>query len=207
MHASRRAPRRQAELYHKRRRGARRSRALPLLRRRAVHQGMPHVDRHPDLHQEDRHRQREGLGADHLRAEHARLLVRARVPGRGLVRRGRASTQVGTAIRSPSVASSATRPRRRRATGKRHSSLRRSWPKEKPRHSSPSSAQAPPRSRARRACARGARRRHLREEGAPWRAQHDGHRPLQAARRGRAARGRVGRRARRRDPYGGRGRS
>ena len=35
-------------------RGARRGRALPLLRRRAVHQGLPHRDRHPDVHQEDR---------------------------------------------------------------------------------------------------------------------------------------------------------
>ena len=62
-------------------------------------------------------RQRPRQREDDLRAEPPRLLVRASLPGRGALRRRRASTTAGSASRSRSAASSASRPRPRRAKG------------------------------------------------------------------------------------------
>ncbi len=53
----------------------------------ALHQGLPHRDRYPDVHQEDRDGQRPRKREDHLRAEHPRLLVREGLSGRGALRR------------------------------------------------------------------------------------------------------------------------
>ena len=64
------------------------SRPLLFLLRRALHEGVPDLDRHPAVHPRDRHRQSDRLGEDHLRPEHPRRHVRPRLPDRDAVRGG-----------------------------------------------------------------------------------------------------------------------
>ena len=61
---------------------------MPVLPRRALHRGVPHGHRRADVHPQDRHRQRPRRGPDDPVRERARLLVRARLPGRGALRGG-----------------------------------------------------------------------------------------------------------------------
>ena len=58
------------------------------LPRRTLHHGMSHIDRHPAFHPPDRDRHARGGGEDHLRPEHPRRHVRARLPHRNALRRG-----------------------------------------------------------------------------------------------------------------------
>ena len=67
-------------------RSAGRIRPVLLLLRRALHAGLPDVDRYPDVHQADRHRQSARIGQDHLRPEYPRRYVRPRLPDRNIVR-------------------------------------------------------------------------------------------------------------------------
>ena len=69
---------------------ARRGRGEPLLflLRRALHRGLPDRHRHPELHPQDRDRQRQGRGDHDPRGEHHGRHLRARLPDRGPVRAG-----------------------------------------------------------------------------------------------------------------------
>ena len=69
-------------------RGARRGRPLLFLLRRAVPDGLPDLDRHPDVHPRNPDRQPARRGRDDLRAEHPRRHVRPRLPHRAALRRG-----------------------------------------------------------------------------------------------------------------------
>ncbi len=115
---------------------------LLLLLRRALHHGLPDLDRHSALHPRDPGRQAGCGGADHPRAEHPRRHVRAGLPDRDALRGGLRARGGGrqaggdrpAAALRHRHADGARRPpvrrgRRRPASGWRWSARgRRAWP-------------------------------------------------------------------------------
>ena len=171
-------------------RGARRGGALPLLRRRAVHQGVPDEIDVPAFIKSIASGNVRGSARTIFEQNILGLLVRARLPGRGPLRGVVRLQRPGSTSPSPSGACSASRPRRRRRTcdeplftpeggrrGKRVACV----------GAGPGVARLRGVPRA-----RGAPGDDLREAGPARRAEHDRHRAVQAARGRRAPRGRVG---------------
>ena len=88
--------------------GCHRSRAVPLLLRRALHARLPHAHRRSRLHQEDFHRQSARLRARDSFREYSRPQLRARLPHGSALRGRLRDARKGRGSPSKSAACSAT---------------------------------------------------------------------------------------------------
>ena len=127
--------------------------SLPLLLRRSLHPCLPHPDRHPLVHQEDRHGQSAGLRPGDHGIEPARRHLRARLPGGGALRRWLRLQRAGTPADPDRPAAA---PRHRLAHRFRRDAVRGRPGQRQERR--PASARAPPAWPPRCGCANGATR-------------------------------------------------
>ena len=102
-----------------------RSQPLLLLLRRSLHPGMPDPDRHPELHSQDRQRQRPRRRARHPERQHHGWDLRARLPGRDALPEGLRSREVRSEAGCRSASFRGSRPTRSSRRASSRSSARR----------------------------------------------------------------------------------